>query len=504
MSASRQHAAAAAAAAAATSGRSKAPSIAQISQPHHFWTWLEFLLLPQVRLVGQTQECSIVTANDRMCAPPQQPGSSSSAFQQDAFEGMVAAPVHVSQQRTARRRHKLPYARSQDVYDVCMFTRLGAGHVCLNVPPGTNTGLWETEAYGHTEKLAASTIEEYLNKSTNYTFYDYDFARSTLDAAGSFLASGSSHTVYGSRFLNFTFGSGKGDAGITRGHLSHYPDGGFSLGAPEPSSPTATETQVRYASQSLNIMDPAATACGVPCERGLRGLALAEWLDSSTRAIVVTMATYSPVLNALVAIKALVEFGPGGGAVISRHTAASRLMPFTGGWGLPWAEGSHYMNSRMVPEILLILLGVVHIAIRVYLSLYSVHIERKMSRQGAANGEETAKGYRIRRVRREGKLSHRLKATFFRGWGCVDLWACILYILYSLIRVVAEGRGAALVSKIVVSFCGVREASTFSSCCLREWGFFACSAIKKGAHDTDSMPVATPTAPVAPTIKYKH
>jgi len=446
-------AAAAAAAAAAKSGRITAPSIAQISQPRHFWTWLEFLLLPQVRLVGQTQACSILAANDRTCAPAPAPGSSSSAFQHDAVEGMIAAQVYVSQQRTSRWRYKLPYARTRNVYDACTFTRLGAGHVCLNVPEGTNTGLWETEAYGHAQKLQASTIQEYLNKSTNYTFFTYDFARPTLDAAGSFLASGSSSKVFGSTFLNFSFGSGKGDAGMTHGHLSHYPDGGFSLGAAEPSSSATTETQGRYASQSLNITDPAVTACGVPCERGLRGLALAEWLDSSTRAIVVTMATYSPVLNALVAVKALVEFGPGGGAVISRHTAASRLLPFGGGWGLPWAAGGHQMRSRIVPEIFLIFFGVVHLAVRLYLSLYSVHIERKIPRKGAAGAGEVqeSKGYKLRLVRREGKLSHRLKHTFFHGWICVDLWTCSLYILYSLARLVAESRGATLVSKVVVS-----------------------------------------------------
>ena len=101
--------------------------------------------------------------------------------------GVVVAAPHVRQARAKRFRFRLPYADTQNIYDRCMFTRLGAGHVCLNLPPNSNTGLWDTAAYGHGAPLTADTFTEYLNKSKNYTFYPYDAARRELDAAGTSL-----------------------------------------------------------------------------------------------------------------------------------------------------------------------------------------------------------------------------------------------------------------------------------------------------------------------------
>lgn len=97
---------------------------------------------------------------------------------------------------------------------------------------------------------------------------------------------------------SFNFGDGRSSA--TYGSLSFYPDSGFDLGvaAAVAAEPAAAETsralvqETKYASQQLNILDPRATTCGTPCQGGLRGLALAEWLDGSTRAVVLTMASY--------------------------------------------------------------------------------------------------------------------------------------------------------------------------------------------------------------------
>ena len=151
----REAAAAGTAAAAVDEVRSgKALRLAQLAHPYHFWKWLEGALLPQVRLLGSTRECSTLIANQRKCSPAPQPGADAASFQQDGMAGLVLADVQVRQQRAERRRHALPGAGSQDVLDRCLFTKLGAGHVCLNVPPDYNTGLWETQAYGHDKTLS--------------------------------------------------------------------------------------------------------------------------------------------------------------------------------------------------------------------------------------------------------------------------------------------------------------------------------------------------------------
>ena len=151
----REAAAAGKAAAAADEVQSgKALRLAQLAHPYQFWKWLEGALLPQVRLLGSTRECSTITANQRKCSPAPQPGADAASFQQDGMAGLVLADVQVRQQRAERRRHALPGAGSQDVLDRCLFTKLGAGHVCLNVPPDYNTGLWDTQAYGHDKTLS--------------------------------------------------------------------------------------------------------------------------------------------------------------------------------------------------------------------------------------------------------------------------------------------------------------------------------------------------------------
>jgi hypothetical protein len=143
-----------AAAAAEEVRRGKELRLAHITHPHQFWKWLEGGLLPQARLVGAPRECSTVTANQRKCAPAPPPGTDATSFQQDGVSAVVLARLQVRQHRQPRRRHVLPAAFSQNVYDRCLFSKLGAGHVCLNVPPDCNTGLWETPAYGHDTTLA--------------------------------------------------------------------------------------------------------------------------------------------------------------------------------------------------------------------------------------------------------------------------------------------------------------------------------------------------------------
>ena len=392
--------AAVAAATASVQRRNSAPSAAQISQPQHVWSWLEHLLLPQARLVGQTSECSRATANQRLCAAPPArppPPGAEGAFYQDGFPGVVMAPLHVRQHRAPRRRWRLPFAGTQEMYDRCLFTKLGAGHVCLNAPEGFNSGLWESPAYGHAQVLQADSFEEYLAKSHNYTRFAYSPARGALDAAAAFmppfgawlLFGSGSRDMFGSTYVNFTASGSDGRTGVTFGELAYYPDGGFDLGeaAAIPATPVSGQL---YAEQRLNILDPAATACGVPCEGGLRGLALAEWLDSASRSIVLTMSAFSPARNALVCIKALVEFGAGGGAVVSRQVGASRLLSYGGG-GLPDGSSEFQTSARLVPEVLWLLCGLVHLALTMVLALYHVHFERIVPKREAAQGAAQAR-----------------------------------------------------------------------------------------------------------------
>ena len=58
------------------------PTLAQISNPAHFWAWLEHLLLPQTRLIGLTQDCSKTVANQRSCSLQPTPGAFKDAFYQ--------------------------------------------------------------------------------------------------------------------------------------------------------------------------------------------------------------------------------------------------------------------------------------------------------------------------------------------------------------------------------------------------------------------------------------
>ena len=456
--------AAVAAATASVQRRNSAPSAAQISQPQHVWSWLEHLLLPQARLVGQTSECSRATANQRLCAAPPArppPPGAEGAFYQDGFPGVVMAPLHVRQHRAPRRRWRLPFAGTQEMYDRCLFTKLGAGHVCLNAPEGFNSGLWESPAYGHAQVLQADSFEEYLAKSHNYTRFAYSPARGALDAAAAFmppfgawlLFGSGSRDMFGSTYVNFTASGGDGRAGVTFGELAYYPDGGFDLGeaAAIPATPVSGQL---YAEQRLNILDPAATACGVPCEGGLRGLALAEWLDSASRSIVLTMSAFSPARNALVCIKALVEFGAGGGAVVSRQVGASRLLSYGGG-GLPDGSSEFQTSARLVPEVLWLLCGLVHLALTMVLALYHVHFERivpkREAAQGAAQARKKKGGYRMRMVKREGKFGHRVKHAFLSGWGALDLATGVLVVLGALARGSAQVLASAMAGKLAAA-----------------------------------------------------
>jgi hypothetical protein len=453
--------------------RATAPRMAQISQPVHVWDWLEAGLLPQMRLVNAVKECSVVDANLRSCGAPRTPGAAGrgTQFQPDGFPGTVAAALQVRQQRAERRRYVLPYARTQDMYDRCLFSKLGAGHICANVPPGYDTGLWETADYGHARPLQADTIWDYLQQSRNYTFYAYQPARSTVDAAGAFLeplsgiaaASAGARGVFGSTYVNFSFTSGDGLVGTTVGLLATYPGSGYDLGeAANPvaqanassstSSASASSPGGPYAHQKLNLMDPSATTCGAPCQSGLRGLALAEWLDSATRSVVVTTSVLSLPLNVLVCVKAVVEFGVGGGAVISRQLTASRLMPYVGG-GLPEGSSGYQMGARVAPEVLFLLFGLGQMVVLLFFVSYNIKIEKKMRRQPVGNAASAANAnkdgrYRFHMIKREGKFAHRLRATFAHGWGACDIVTSVLVLLAVLARLAASAAAENLVAKI--------------------------------------------------------
>jgi len=245
-----------------------------------------------------------------------------------------------------------------------------------------------------------------------------------------------------------SFNAGDGRTLPTYGALSVYPDSGYDLGAPgqaraegegegsqAKNSSGGVIQEVRYARQTLDILDPAATACGAPCQAGLRGLALAEWLDGSTRAVVLTMATYAPSLNALVAIKAVVEFGAGGGAVIWRQALASPL--------LPWPSGA---PSDL--EILVLAWGLVHMVLQAVLAVYALHWEKKAKRGAAPEGSLQRPGLRFppEARRRPGKARKLLLSHFSRGWPLVDVVACGLVLgcagLRCLAALLADSLGA--------------------------------------------------------------
>ena len=92
---------------------------------------------------------------------------------------------------------------------------------------------WDTTAYGHKVKLeettTQNTVQEFMENSKNYTFYKYDRARPTLDAAGTFRSAGESRKQFGSTFVNFSFTSSKGSSAEAHGNLAVYPDGGYDL-----------------------------------------------------------------------------------------------------------------------------------------------------------------------------------------------------------------------------------------------------------------------------------
>ena len=114
----------------------------------------------------------------------------------------------------------------------------------------------------------------------------------------------------------------------------------------------------------------------------------------------------APSLNALVAIKAVIEFGAGGAAFISRQGSASRMLPWPS--GLPPAL-----------EMFLLVWALLHMLLQAYLAVYTLHWEKK-ARRGGPPGASQRAGLRFPPERRRRQGSIRSRAS-----SCLRVHVCV-------------------------------------------------------------------------------
>jgi hypothetical protein len=300
---------------------------------------------------------------------------------EDGFPGVLLARLDVRQARRRLARWQLPALAAEP----CPPAQIGPGRICrqpVDMSWRDNLTAAEGGALDAAGEVAAEGVGGASPASPELL---HTLGPREVVAQ---LPSSWSRAAHGSRLLNFSFPPATGLE--APGRCGRYPADGAPL---EPAGAAAGEAE-------WDLGSPDAAACGSPCERGVARLALAEWLDGGTAAVVATTAVLSPAGNAFATARAVLEFPPSGGVFVSSAVHASSLQPWPRSGPDARFSTTGQLLTRVVPEALLALL----VALDALYLLASVFYVPRLRYSSSS-------GTRISFRKREGSLATKVRET---------------------------------------------------------------------------------------------